>query len=205
MPPEPTQRSSRTCKTPPAAHELGRVATSELTQVARCQPSESEVLDGMECDCGDCEQSHPDPTVDACMQTHNLSQVLAERACQETQLPHIGMITVSCLVVLLLIGMFQLKRYHQKWWRDLVHHAFLEVDLDKSGQINEHELHAALLHLYWQLPVRCPPPSKLATHVLLCQLDKDGSGDLDLDEFQMLCKHLAARKAAGFKHAVHPV
>ena len=143
LPPEPTQRSSRTCKTP-LAHELGRVATSELTQVARYQPSESEVLDGMECDCGDCEESHPDPTVDACMQTHNLSQVLAERACQETQLPHIGMITVSCLVVLLLIGMFQLKRYHQKWWRDLVHHAFLEVDLDKSGQINEHELAIAV-------------------------------------------------------------
>ena len=135
----------------------------------------------MECDCGDCEQSHPDPTVDACMRTHNLSQVLAERACQETQLPHVGMITVSCLVVLLLIGMFQLKRYHQTWWRNLVHHAFVEVDLDKSGQINEHELHAALLHLYWQLPVQCPPPSKLATHVLLCQLDKDGSGDLDLE------------------------
>jgi len=73
-------------------------------------------------------------------------------------------------------------------WRRMVHNAFDAVDCDGSGKINTDELYSAVLKLYILLPVRCPPPTRMALMIMISQHDTDDSGDIELEEFTEACR-----------------
>jgi hypothetical protein len=129
--------------------------------------------------------------------SHDFDAAAKDAACQETLSNTILMDTLIGLVLVLALAIVTVVWlaivYQKRWWSSMVQKAFNAVDTDGSGRIGEHELYAAVLQLYTRLPVRCTPPSKLTVNVLLCQLDQDGSGDLDFEEFDEVMAALSAQ------------
>lgn len=68
--------------------------------------------------------------------------------------------------------------------KEVAQAVFNEVDKDHSGQIDLHELRAAMNQV--ALEANAPIPSETNVTEVLQALDKDGNGTLDVDEFQVL-------------------
>eukprot|EP01065_Artemidia_motanka_P018260 TRINITY_DN21579_c0_g1_i1.p1 TRINITY_DN21579_c0_g1~~TRINITY_DN21579_c0_g1_i1.p1 ORF type:complete len:326 (+),score=111.53 TRINITY_DN21579_c0_g1_i1:76-978(+) len=93
---------------------------------------------------------------------------------------------------------FTSSRRFKKACRD----AWKQCDLDNSGTVDVAEVYVGVLLLYLKLSrfvPGCVPPDKARIAELVRQMDVDGSGTLDEDEFMhlatVLCEHIAGRVA----------
>ena len=76
-------------------------------------------------------------------------------------------------------------------FQQMVHSTFLSMDLDQSGQLSNLEVYCGVLMLYTKIVAYCPtavPPSKQVVDELVEDLDANGSGSIDEEEFKVLAK-----------------
>lgn len=124
------------------------------------------------------------------------------RQCGATLADEITVRVATCalalmLVVLIVIGMDLSRTYKERWKKFLTGY-FRAIDTDNTDTIDENELYIAVLELHHRLPgwLYVKPPQKIDVQIMFHQLDKDGSGLIDLHEFDEMLMAMAMATAA---------
>lgn len=93
--------------------------------------------------------------------------------------------------VILVFGGIYLSQVIPARWHKYMQATFDALDTDNTRSLSEAELYTAVLEMYHRLPVRCPPPAKNDFAIMFHQVDLNGNGQVDFDEFDEMLTALA--------------
>lgn len=121
------------------------------------------------------------------------------RQCGATLADEITVRVATCALTVVLIAFgIDLSRSYKERWKKFSTGYFRAIDTDNTDTVDENELYIAVLELHHRLPswLYVKPPQKIDVQIMFHLLDKDGSGLIDLHEFDEMLMAMAMATAA---------
>ena len=107
--------------------------------------------------------------------------------------------TISGLTLIFsVVAAFYIRRRWRSWSTQALDACFKKTDLDKSGKINSEELYIAVLEMYLmlnQFGAKVRAPKRKTLLVIMKDLGRDGSGEIDRKEFRYVIERLLAQQS----------
>jgi len=121
------------------------------------------------------------------------------RQCGATLADEITVRVATCALTFVLIAIgIDLCRSYKERWKKFSTGYFRAIDTDNTDTVDENELYIAVLELHHRLPswLYVKPPERIDVQIMFHMLDKDGSGLIDLHEFDEMLMAMAMATAA---------